>query len=269
MGIIKKAIAKHTERKDNRQNARIERKGSRVDSKNRARENKVNLKYAPQVQAAEQNIDTVAQDTDQSAETVAQNILMHPTTQKQLRGYIERKGQVPMDKPIDAAVQGGIIYAGDIQQRRDQDIEQVMNSTNAETEEMDDDDFPLEDYIDEIAEEEFLGRNTANFDGTDPDNFLSPAAMAALQKGTQTLITKVNEQRKQNGKKPLPSLDTIVNGNVSDPTAVGAAAAALEDEYISQKKKEEIKKMMPAIILGVIALIAFGATIAWLNKNHS
>lgn len=280
MGIIKKAIARkdkrqdaRVERKTKRQDARIDRKASRVESKNRARETKAVLKNTKAVEAAGELMDNTAEEQQTTPQDVAINVLKNPRTQKQLRGYMERKGVTPAAEPEDAAAQAAIVYTQDVQRRMDEDSEVqennngIMYEGEEGTEESDD--YPTEVYEDEILEEEFTGRNTATFDGTaDPDSFLSAAAVAAISKGAPVLIDAINVKREKDGKKKIPTIEEIVSGkgdNLYKDSAIAKAKKAAEDEYIKQKKKEEIKKAMPYLI-GAVLLLIIGA-IALYNSN--
>jgi len=280
MGIIKKAIERKEKRQDTRadrktkrQDARIERKSSRVESKNRARETNAVLKNTKAVEAAGELMDKQAEETQTTPQDVAVNVLKNPRTQKQLRGYMERKGVTPAQNQEDAAAQAAMVYTQDVRQRMEEDNE-VQDNNNGimyEGEEGTEntDEYPEEVYEDEILEEEFTGRNMATFDGTsDPDSFLSAAAVAAIAKGAPVLIDAINVKRAKDGKKPIPTIDEIVSGKGDSKykdSAIGKAQKAAEDEYIAQKKKEEVKKAMPYII-GAVLLLIIGA-VALYNSN--
>lgn len=257
---------------DKRTDARLARKQSRVDSKNRARENRVALKYAPQVEKAIENIETTAAENNTTPEEVSQNIIKNPTIQKQYTSYLNRKGKglTPNATPEAVAVQTYDVYTQDVENRRNEAMQDAQNSTNEDADTMEDD-YSYEEAEDALIGEEFLGREAANFTGSeDPDNFLSVAAIGALSKGAPVLIDAVNKKRIAAGKKPLPTIDEIINKTgTGEPSAIKKATDAAQEEYIAQKKKEEIKKMIPQIIGGVLLLVIITVAITYYSRSHS
>lgn len=251
------------------QEGRQYRKNLKAESKARARERKVELKYAPQVEGASAQIDQTAEQTGQTPQEVAKKIIKNPITQQQYKGYLQRKGKSLSEEatPEAVAVQTYQTYLEDVDNRRNQALQEQANQTGEEPEE---EDVTFEEAEEEILEEEFLGRERANFSGVDePNNFLSAAAVAAIAKGAPVLVDAVNTQRVKKGKKPLPTIDEIISKTgTGDPTAIKKATDAAQEEYIAQKKKEEIKKMLPAIIGGTILLILVVIAITYYSAHE-
>lgn len=104
-----------------------------------------------------------------------------------------------------------------------------------------------------------------------PDNFISPEMIGAVLKLGQQAVVKINDKREGKGKKPiLKFVEPKPKGEegegrettTTDIPIGKQLASDFVDDLTAIKKKEEIKKMLPWIIVGVVVLVVVVVLVA-------
>lgn len=199
----------------------------------------------------------------------AQLIKKNPKTVKKVTGYIKRAGMKPHPHPIGQALQ--------VETIRDQKRDEITREMQEEATNSDADLNQAPQPEPEEVEDELLAREEEEAETSDePDNFIDPVTLSLVFKTAQMGVQKVNNSRTAKGKPPIftgeklrAAVEKKLKGkSTGDPIADKAIEAALKEKglgdaiakgkeaYIDETKKDEIKKMLPQIILGLLVLVA-------------
>lgn len=181
----------------------------------------------------------------------------------QLKKYIERQGEQPMENVEEQVTQAHLLRNGEIEQRAEQKMEEHERNNDI--------DNPSEYTPDpEDIEEEIMLEEEENFafnGEQDPDNFIDPMTLGLIKTAGQKGVETLNKARAKKGKPPIFSKkpkggkDTGAKSDAQDiADALKSASSSAVDEVTKIKKKEEIKKMMPIIVLIGLALVVLTAT---------
>lgn len=208
-----------------------------------------------------------------SAAGLALKMASNPERKKKIVNYVKRRGDKPSEKLPELLTQAALLRNGEIEERAAAEIDsEINNSPNV---------LPENDYTPEIPdaeeiEEEIMQEEEEafNFSG-EADNFLDPATLAAIKVAGQKGINLVNKNRQAKGKPPVLSkvskkLSNKLAGVKTSPaedSELKKIGSELVDEITEVKKKQEIKAMMPQIILFALLLLGLGAGIAYAVKK--
>jgi hypothetical protein len=179
----------------------------------------------------DRKVKSIAEQTGQPIEEIALELVKQnlPDVQR----YVISKGEAPLSNPVELSLQAFLL--------RQQEIRDLVNTTGASPE-------AAEVYLTEIE----AGSKA-------PDNFIGSiigAIGAVAGKGVQAM----QASRKKKGK-PTKFWDTLSeifkpgDSDIDLTKGVGVAAKDVLDDIANRERKAQIQKMLPLIILGVIAII--------------
>jgi hypothetical protein len=181
---------------------------------------------------------------------------------QEVSDYVAANGVLPAENPAMLATQATLIHEGKIQSKiENSGISNYIEAENA------------------VFQDEFDG---SNYDNGEFDNFLEGGLLGSILSAGAAGIDAINKKRIKNNKKPIlsnkfwTSLKTKVGDKVNvvrddegyqisidapkatatgEQSEIGAGISAAVKNIEKEKKKEFLRKNMPLIIGGVIALI--------------
>jgi hypothetical protein len=176
----------------------------------------------------------------------------------QIQKYVISKGELPQDEnPVALAVQ-----AYELRQREVEDIATAMQC-DIETASI---------YLDEAE------NNAMEINSPESDSFIGEI-FDAIGRVAGKGLAKASEKRQAKGKKPgaagffaellSPGSTSKEDDKQGEDTSGGIMAGfkSVLDSVKEKEKKDEIKKMMPQIIIGVVILIAVVVLITKLSSK--
>lgn len=209
---------------------------------------------------------------------LALGMLKTEARKRKVRNYIKRMGEEPMETPAQMATQALLLRNGQIQQRMNEEREREEQNTPPLVDEVQPEGYEPdpEDIEDQIMEEE---AETFGFDG-EADNFLDPATLSAVKLAGQKGLNILNAKREKKGKQPIFSKvnkklayklagKDLPGGGDDTAEKLKKVGSDLVEDITDAKKKEEIKKMMPTIVVSAIVLLLIGAGIAYAVTHKS
>lgn len=238
---------------------RIERKALKAEQK---ATRKLTKSQAIRAQSKQRTADTISylaqRDDLHPADVALQVVSNNPAP---LQAYVQSKGEQPLENPAELATQAYMLRQNDVQQVSDlldipQDHAELMLDEQDGEEYLNEDNDDSTESWPDVDGEEF---ENDSYTGK-PDNFIEDI-WEAVKPIAQLGVEKIAASKAKKGKKaPIwNALNKGLNGGVtqsdnSDTSLQGVATEAY-NKIVAQKKKEEIKKMLPYIIGGVVLLI--------------